>query len=66
METHNETNSYTTPTAKPSGLRLERIKMTKFEGGKRAYTRFKDDFFKQVMPEMQTTTSVAYALGMAR
>ena len=57
-----ETNSHTKPSTKPSGLRLERMKMPKFEGGIRDYPRFKDDLKKQVMPEMQGPQTAAYAL----
>ena len=62
FETHGETNSHTKPSTKPSGLRLERMKMSKFEGEIRDYPRFKDDFKKQVMPEMEGPQTAAYAL----
>ena len=37
FETHGDTNSHTKPSTKPSGLRLERMKMPKFEGGIRDF-----------------------------
>ena len=45
-----------------TGLRLEPMKMPRFEGEVRDYPRFKDDFERQVMPEMQNLYSAAYAL----
>ena len=45
-----------------SSVKLERMKMPTFEGEVREYPRFKDDFMKQVMPQMQNTESAAYAL----
>ena len=44
------------------GLRLERMKMPTFSGNIRDYPRFKSDFQKQVMPEMDSPDRGAYAL----
>ena len=44
------------------GIRLEHIKMPVFDGDIRDYPRFKSDFLKQVVPEMESKDSMAYVL----
>ena len=44
------------------GMKLERMKMPHFNGAIREYARFKSDFLKQVMPEMNSKEKAAYAL----
>ena len=48
---------------KRCGLRLERIKLPKFEGNIRDYPRFRADFTRQVLPEYKNDThAAAYTL----
>ena len=44
------------------GLRLEKMKMPFFNGDMRDYSRFKSDFTRQVVPEVQNEYAVAYDL----
>ena len=62
IQSRSKSDGHSNSSSKASGLRLERIRMPRFEGGIRDYPRFKDDFKKQVMPEMQNSQSAAYAL----
>ena len=43
-------------------LKMERMKMPKFDGDIREYPRFKSDFKKHVMPLVTTNDSAAYIL----
>eukprot|EP00794_Sanderia_malayensis_P021205 gene21205-23287_t len=49
-------------TCRGHGIRLESMKMPVFDGDIRDYPRFKSDFVKQVVPEMKSKDSMAYAL----
>ena len=44
------------------GLQLEKMKMPFFNGNIRDYSRFKFDFTRQVVPEVQNDYATAYAL----
>ena len=52
------------PKTKPQclDLKMERMKMPKFEGDIRDYPRFKSDFTKHVMPLVTSSDSAAYIL----
>ena len=41
-------------TGTSSNLQLEKIKLPRFEGEIRAYTQFKRDFEKQIIPHLQS------------
>ena len=45
-----------------SALKLERMKMPKFDGDIREYPRFKSDFLQQIQPEMKDSRNSAYVL----